>query len=322
MEQKGFFERIKEKFTMSLFFYLVLIATVVILTLFPVVFDLKHADWEKIISNCIISLILVLLTFSFQSITKRNNEEKDEKSELFIARKHHIAKIKEIQNLSLSRVHEIYVNEKNKELKQQYIEQVFHSYEIPIQLYDCDAELVEKAHDQHKISNEQYNIIKKMRKGDFEVDFYKLQDLTCSVILNNSKNTNKSQQSEIIASELTSKVLFILISSFLWGTLVYQATDGGIPIQSWLDLCSRLLTTISGIWAGEVCGKALINDDIRLYNKFYNFNNQFLQDFKMKIWQPDDSLINQDIIKELTEQSTEQIIEISEEEFNKIHNEE
>ena len=152
MEQKNFWQRVKEKFTMSLFFYLILIATVVILTIFPVVFDLEHADWDKIISNCIISLILVLLTFSFQSITKRNNEEKDETSELYIARKHHIAKIKEIQNLSLSRIHEIYVNEKNDEAKKQYVEQVFHSYEIPIQLYDCDLDLVEKAHTTHKIT--------------------------------------------------------------------------------------------------------------------------------------------------------------------------
>ena len=131
-ENKTFWQRLKEKFTMSLFFYLILIGVVVVLTLFPVVFDWENADWNKIISNCIISLILVLLTFLYQSTTTRSNAEKTEGTELFEARKNHISKIKEIQNLSLSKLHEIYVDEKNKELRTQYIHQVFHSFEIPI----------------------------------------------------------------------------------------------------------------------------------------------------------------------------------------------
>lgn len=318
MEKKTFWQRIKDKFTMSLLFYIILIAVVVVLTLFPVVFDLEHANWNKIFSNCIISLILVLLTFSYQSTTKRNNAEKDEESELYKSRLKHIDKIYEIQKLSLSKFHELYVNDKNEEMKQQYIQQVFHSYEIPIELYSCDRKLVDVALSNNKINKEQYNIIVKMRKGKFEIDYYELQDLTCSVILNKTKNTNKSQQTDIITSELTSKVLLIVISSFLMGTLVQESFENGITIQSWIDLCSRLLTTISGIWAGDTCGKLLIKDDIRLLNKFYNFNSQFLQDFKTKIWQPKEDLIDKDIIKELQELSNDEYIEVTEDELKKL----
>lgn len=320
--KKTFWQKVKDKFTLSVLFYLILIAVIVLLTLFPVVFDLEHANWNKIISNCIVSLILVLLTFSYQSTTKRNNAEKDEESELNQIRKKHIDKIHEIQNLSLSRIHELYVDEKNEELKQQYINQVFHSYEIPIELYSCDKSLLKVALENQKITDEQFKIINKIRKGKFEIDKFKLQDLTCGVILNRTKNTNQSQQNEIITTELASKVLVIIITSFLWGTLAQDTFNGGITAQSWIDLSGRLLTTISGIWAGDTCGKLLIKDDVRLLNKFYNFNNQFLQEFKTKIWQPDPSKISKDIIKELQELSTDEFIEISEDELQKITTEE
>ena len=318
MKQKTFWQKLKDKLTISVLFYILLIGVVVILTLFPVIFDLEHANWNKIISNCIISLILVLLTFSYQSTSVKSNAEKDEESELTTIKNNHIKKIKEIQNLSLSKLHEIYVNEKNEEIKQEYINQVFHSYEIPIELYSCEKSLVDVALKNQKITAEQYDIIRKMRKGKFEVDYYNLQDLTCSVILNKSKNTNKSQQNEIIITELSSKVLLIIITSFLWGTLVPSSFEAGITAQSWIDLGGRLLTTISGIWCGNVCGKMMVKDDIRLYNKFFNFNNQFLQDFKTKIWQPKDNVIDVDIIQELHNLANDEFIEVDEDVLNKI----
>lgn len=318
MKQKTFWQKLKDKLTISVLFYILLIGVVVILTLFPVIFDLEHANWNKIISNCIISLILVLLTFSYQSTSVKSNAEKDEESELTTTKNNHIKKIKEIQNLSLSKLHEIYVNEKNEEIKQEYINQVFHSYEIPIELYSCEKSLVDVALKNQKITAEQYDIIRKMRKGKFEVDYYNLQDLTCSVILNKSKNTNKSQQNEIIITELSSKVLLIIITSFLWGTLVPSSFEAGITAQSWIDLGGRLLTTISGIWCGNVCGKMMVKDDIRLYNKFFNFNNQFLQDFKTKIWQPKNNIIDVDIIQELHNLANDEFIEVDEDVLNKI----
>lgn len=318
MKNKTFWQKLKDKLTISVLFYILLIGVVVILTLFPVIFDLEHADWNKIISNCIISLILVLLTFSYQSTSVKSNAEKDEESELTTTKNNHIKKIKEIQNLSLSKLHEIYVNEKNEEIKQEYINQVFHSYEIPIELYSCEKSLVDVALKNQKITAEQYDIIRKMRKGKFEVDYYNLQDLTCSVILNKSKNTNKSQQNEIIITELSSKVLLIIITSFLWGTLVPSSFEAGITAQSWIDLGGRLITTISGIWCGNVCGKMMVKDDIRLYNKFFNFNNQFLQDFKTKIWQPKDNIIDVDIIQELHNLANDEFIEVDEDVLNKI----
>ena len=318
MKQKTFWQKLKDKLTISVLFYILLIGVVVILTLFPVIFDLEHANWNKIISNCIISLILVLLTFSYQSTSVKSNAEKDEESELTTTKNNHIKKIKEIQNLSLSKLHEIYVNEKNEEIKQEYIKQVFHSYEIPIELYDCEKSLLDVALKNNKINEEQYDIIRKMRKGKFEVDYYNLQDLTCSVILNKSKNTNKSQQNEIIITELSSKVLLIIITSFLWGTLVPSSFEAGITAQSWIDLGGRLITTISGIWCGNVCGKMMVKDDIRLYNKFFNFNNQFLQDFKTKIWQPKKNIIDVDIIQELHNLANDEFIEVDEDVLNKI----
>ena len=318
MKQKTFWQKLKDKLTISVLFYILLIGVVVILTLFPVIFDIEHANWNKIISNCIISLILVLLTFSYQSTSVKSNAEKDEESELTTTKNNHIKKIKEIQNLSLSKLHEIYVNEKNEEIKQEYINQVFHSYEIPIELYDCEKSLLDVALKNNKINEEQYDIIRKMRKGKFEVDYYNLQDLTCSVILNKSKNTNKSQQNEIIITELSSKVLLIIITSFLWGTLVPSSFEAGITAQSWIDLGGRLITTISGIWCGNVCGKMMVKDDIRLYNKFFNFNNQFLQDFKTKIWQPKDNIIDVDIIQELHNLANDEFIEVDEDVLNKI----
>ena len=59
MKQKTFWQKLKDKLTISVLFYILLIGVVVILTLFPVIFDIEHANWNKIISNCIISLILV-----------------------------------------------------------------------------------------------------------------------------------------------------------------------------------------------------------------------------------------------------------------------
>lgn len=318
MKQKTFWQKLKDKLTISVLFYILLIGVVVILTLFPVIFDLEHADWNKIISNCIISLILVLLTFSYQSTSVKSNAEKDEESELTTTKNNHIKKIKEIQNLSLSKLHEIYVKEKNEEIKIEYIKQIFHSYEIPIELYSCEKSLVDVALKNQKITAEQYDIIRKMRKGKFEVDYYNLQDLTCSVILNKSKNTNKSQQNEIIITELSSKVLLIIITSFLWGTLVPSSFEAGITAQSWIDLGGRLITTISGIWCGNVCGKMMVKDDIRLYNKFFNFNNQFLQDFKTKIWQPKENIIDVDIIQELHNLANDEFIEVDEDVLNKI----
>lgn len=321
MKEKTFWQKVKNKITISSLFYILLIGVVVILTLFPVIFDLEHADWNKIISNCIISLILVLLTFSYQSTSVKTNAEKDEESELNVIKNNHINKIKEIQNLSLSKLHELYVKEKNEDIKFEYIKQIFHSFEIPIELYNCDKNLIDVALKNNKINKEQFEIIRKMRKGKFEVDYYDLQDLTCSVILNKSRNTNKSQQNEIILTELSSKVLLIIITSFLWGTLVPSSFEAGITAQSWIDLGGRLLTTMSGIWCGQVCGKMMVKDDIRLYNKFFNFNTQFLQDFKSKIWQPKDNIIDVDIIKELHNLANDEFIEIDESLLNNLKKE-
>ena len=168
---------------------------------------------------------------------------------------------------------------------------------------------------------EQFDIIIKIRKGQFDVDYYDLQDLTCSVILNQSKNTNKSQQNDIILSQLTSKVLMIIITSFLFGTLAQESFESGITPQSWIDLVGRLLTIISGIWCGETCGQMLVNDDIRLLNKFYNFNSQFLQDFKNKIWIPKEETISKNIIQELQRLSADEYIEVDEELLNNLKKE-
>ena len=317
---KSFWARLKEKFTISILFYLVLIGIVAITTLFPVVFDFENANWNKIYSNAIISLVLVLLTFTYQMTNRKKKAENDKESDLFKAQKNHVDKIHEIQNQQLSRCHELYVEEQNQNIKMEYVRQVFHSYEIDIALYDCESQLVDKALEMKKINREQYSIIKKIRKNDFEVDYYNLQELTCAVILNKSSNTNKSLQNEIILGEITSKVLLIIITSFLWGTLVSDSFEGGIKPQSWIDLAGRLITTISGIWCGDTCGRLLINDDIRLYNKFYNFNNQFLQNFKTGIWKPKEELINKSIVDELLKMSQDEYIEVDEDDYNQLIN--
>lgn len=325
---KSFIQKLKQRFSVSTLFYIVLFGIVIITTLFPVFFDLEHANWKKIISTMIIGTILILLSFTYQTERTKKLLENDEDGDYQKSKNIFINKNKEIQERRLSKLQKLYVDEQNEKIKKEYIQNVLQHYEIDEQCYSLDFPDLKLLLQENKITKKQFKIIKALKCNDFETDYYNFQDLTCTFIIEKGKNTNKSQQNSIIMSEAVYKIILLIVATFMWGTLVPDAVDGGITPQSWIDLGGRLINLCGGIFCGSNCGRLLVKDEIRLLDKFYNFNSLFLQEFQNGTWQPDDKIITRSIVDDLREikeekqnnenvdDSESEIIEISEEELS------
>lgn len=334
---KKIIDKIKSVFSLSMLLKVIIIALIVITRLFPALFDPEHANWKKVIFNFIFALIIFMGSFISQLLAARKRET--EKESYTTARADHIGQIRTIQKRSLSHMHKMYVQDENDKNKLQYVRDVFAQYEIDIRLYTEDLSLVKLALKKGEIDKEQYSVIQLCRKGKIEYDKYEVGDLMSTQILKKGSNRNKSQQGVITASNLLSKMSFMLAFSILIGMFVWdkELQEEGIKNgQAWLDLGSNLITFAGGLWTGTETAREVAEDDIRLFNVYFNFNCKFVQDFDNGIWKPKESEISDDLIERLKKyQSEEQttpdeaeneqdedigVIEISEEELEALKN--
>lgn len=321
-------KKIKDAFNISLLSKLIIIVVIVVTTLFPTLFDPEHADWKKVLSNFVLSLVIMLASFIAQMIASRKRES--EKDTYTVPFNNHKSKIKEIQNRSLSHIHQLYVKDMNHKALIDTIKEIFQQFEIDFKLYEADFKDVKLALKKGLIDKEQYSVVKLCRSGKINFDGYDYRDLTSTQILKNKVNRHKSQSASITASNIMSKMSFMLAFAIIWGMFVYDETSQtGVSPQAWIDLCSRLVTFGSGLWCGEINGRQIVEDDIRLFDDFFNFNSKFIQDFDLGIWKPSEE-VNEDIISKLRrlqdeeehhpniEESTdEEVIEMTPEQYEK-----
>lgn len=293
-----FVQKLKSLFTLSIVIDIALIAVIIITTLFPTLFDPEHADWKTVFSNFILSIIIALLSFTSRLAKSKINESNKEK--YTTARNNHIGQVRKIQERQLSKSQELYVKDYNKKSLIEYAKEVFNQYEIPFELYTCDISLVKTALNKGVIDKNQYSVIKLCRRGKLRYTKYNIRDLTSTQILKNKTNSTESQQVGIVVTNLLSKISWMLAGVILIGTFVPDAmSEGGVTAQSWINLASRILTYVGGLYCGDQTGKEIIEDDIRLYDLYYNFNCQFLQDFDLGVWKPSEEEIKEDIITKL-----------------------
>lgn len=305
---KEAFNKFKEFFSISTLAKILVLALIVITTLFPSLFDPQNADWKKVIYSFILNLIIFMGAFISQLIASKKREM--EKARYIESNKKHIDEIHLIQNRKLSHFHKLYVQDENEKNKIEYIQDVFTQFEIDMKFYTMELSLVKTAIKNNIITKEQYSVIQLCRKGKIDFDKYDVRDLTTTQILKKGKNSNKSQQATITASNLLGKISWILAFAIIWGMFVFDNANEGVSDQAWIDLGSRLMTFAGGIITGEVTGKECVNDDIRLFDKFFNFNCKFIQDFELGIWKPKKEDINEDLIDRLKKlQSNIEIID-------------
>lgn len=295
---KKFIERIKNAVTMNIFIDICIIAIVVISTLFPTLFDPEHADWKNVLSNFILSVIIMLLAFISQMNSSRTINMKKESYK--VSRDAHINKIRDIQEKQLSKMQKLYVDDYNKKSLEEYVKSLFNEYEIPFELYSCKIEIVKLALKKGEIDKNQYSVIKLCRKGKVQYNKFDIKDLISTNIIKKQTNSNKSQQSEIVLGNLLSKLSWMLAFAILLGTMIPNESNMGISNQAWINLASRMLSFVGGMWCGGSTGKEIVEDDIRLFDLFYNFNCQFVQDFENGIWKPREEDINENVVERLT----------------------
>lgn len=294
-----FVKRVKDIFSLSFLAKILVVALIVITTLFPSLFDPEHADWKKVLFNLVLSTIIMLGAFISQLLAARKRET--EKKSYTDAQDRHVAAIRDIQKKQYSHIHKLYVKDENEKNKLSYIQDAFTQFEIDIKYYKMEQSLVKTALKNGLIDKEQYSVIQLCKKGNIEYDKYDVRDLTATQLLKKYKNTNKSQQAIITASNLMSKMSFMLAFAVIWGMFAYdQASQGGGPQgQAWIDLGARLITFAGGLYTGDVTAREVAEDDIRLFDKFYNFNCKFIQDFENGIWKPQENAVEEDIVERL-----------------------
>lgn len=310
-KSQAFANKIKNLFTLSTLAKILVVALIVIFTLFSSLFDPSQADWKKVLSNFILSVVILMGAFISQLSSTRNKEM--EKENYITSRDNHINQVHAIQHKQLSHMHKLYVKDENEKNKLAYIQDVFTQYEIEIAYYTMELKLVKTALSKGIIDKEQYSVIQICRKGKIAYDKYDVRDLTTTQILKKGTNSNKSQQGAITASNLLGKMSWMLAFSIIWAMFVWdEASQQGINGQAWIDLGSRLFTFAGGLWTGAVTAKEIIEDDIRLFDKFYNFNCKFVQDFENGIWKPAETEIHEDIVEHLKKLSEAEEIAASE----------
>lgn len=314
----------KNRYLISALFYSIIVVFVVIVSLIPYVFDLEHANWNKVFANFIIQVILILITFSYQSVVSRTANIQDPQSDYSIAKVEFVASVKNIQNKTYTRLHELYVKNYNENLLNEHIKELLHTYELEESFLTCDKKVIETAFNEKKINSKQLKIIEKCRKRKFNLSYYNVKDLTCSVTLETTKNTNKSQKTSITMEVLLSRVLWLLVCSFLFATVAPEAIQNGITLENISNMIFRLIAVGSGILTGYTCSQMLVKDDIRLFNNFTNFNIKFIQELENKTWIPKDDEIKKSIVEEIinrnnNEQDSDEIIEISEDDLKKLN---
>ena len=142
----------KNRIIISTLFYLLIIVFVVITSLLPYIFDLEHTDWRKVSANFIIQVILILITFSYQSVVSKTANANDKNSEFCVAKNEFIFSVKNIQEKSFTRLHELYINDYNEKLINDHIKYLFHAYEIEDSFLTCKKEIVFTAYNEKKIT--------------------------------------------------------------------------------------------------------------------------------------------------------------------------
>ena len=317
----------KNKILISALFYLLIVVFVVVISLIPYIFDLEHANWNKVFANFIIQVILILITFSYQCVVSHTANVQDTTSEFNLAKAEFIASVKEIQNKSFTKLHELYVKDYNEKLIEEHINYLMHAYELDKLFLTCDKSVIFTAYKEKKITSKQFSIINKCRKKKFKLPFYNVKSLTCSVSLDSTKNTNKSQKTAITIQVLLSRVLWIFTCSFFLATFSFDTLTSGITMENISNMIIRLLAVASGVLTGYSCAQMLIKDDIRLYNNFSNFNIKCVQEIINKTWIPKQEDVKLSIVEEIInrnnkENTSEEIIEISEDDLKKINQKE
>jgi hypothetical protein len=279
--------KLKALFTTPTLIKIVVIVLIVVFTLFPALFDPVNADWRKVFANFVLTMVIFLASFIAQNTASRTKHVEDAKYK--DSEKRHIDEIREIQNKKLSKFHQIYVKYYNKNSKDNYIHDIFNKYEIPMEYYKQDFKIIKRAFKDKKLTAEQVYVIKKINRDEFEYDCYEYKFLTSTQILKKNVNTNKSLQANITWSNLLSKISMMMAFSIIAGMLVWdkQAAEDGIKNgQVWIDLVTRIITLGGGVWTGEFNGAQVCSDDIRLYDKFYDFNKMFVDDVEKYGWKP------------------------------------
>lgn len=304
---KSIINKFRDFISISTFVKIVVILIIVVGTLLPSLFDPENADWKKVGFNFILSLLIAMGAFISQMVASKNKAMK--KEEYKESKKNHVDQIKEIRRKKLSHIHGLYVKDENKKNKLEYVTEAFSQFEIPIDYYTMDQELVKVALRKNQITKEQYSVIKICRTGKIQYDRYDVGDLTTTQILKKGRNSNKSQQASITASNLIGKISWMLAFSIIWGMFVWDESKGMASLsngQAWIDLGGRLFTFGGGLYCGDHTGKEIIADEIRLFDKFYNFNCKFVQDFETGIWKPSEEAVSENIVDYLMKLQAEE----------------
>jgi hypothetical protein len=325
-----FTQKIKDIFNVSLLSKLLIVVLIVISTLFPSLFDPEHANWKEALSNLVLNIVITYGAFISQYISSRAKyQAKDKYKE---SSKKHIDQIHLIQEKQLSTAHQCYVKDTNEKNRIDRVKDIFMQYEIPFELFEAEPKLIKTALSNNIINKEQLSIIRLCRRGKFDYDKYDVRDLTATQVLKKYKNSNKSQQAVITASNILGKTSFLIAFAIIFAMFTWDSTKAsGIDGQSWINLSSRLFTFVGGLWTGDTTGREIVEDDIRLFDKFYNFNSKFVQDFELGIYKPKEEDMANNIIERLKalnqaenkeiEEDTYDTIELTEEEYNKMKQE-
>ena len=296
----NFKKKLQDFFSVSTFAKLIVIAIIVITTIAPSLFDPEHANWEKVLSSFILSIVIIMCSFiSQRAAAKKRGYEKDDYK---ASRKRHEDEYHLIQDRQLSHFHNLYVKDKNEKSKIERVKEIFATYEIPFDLFNCSLKDLKTAFSKGLVNKEQYSVIRLCRQGKIEYDKYDVRDLTTSRIIKKYRNSNKSQESEITWGNLLSKISWILALSIIWGMFVWDkaaAEEGFKNGQAWLDLASRLFTFVGGLYTGEVTGREICADDIRLYDRYFNFNSTFIQEFDNSLWKPSEEELEENILEKI-----------------------
>lgn len=338
-----YIKKFRDIFTVSTLAKFLTIAIIVITTLLPNLFDPENADWKKILTSFILSIVIVLASFVAQMSSTRKKEM--EKDDYINSKNNHIDKIREIQKKQLSHYHRLYVRDENEKNYIEKVKDVFQQFEIDFQYYELGYAELKIALREKMIDKEQYSIIKLCKSARISFDKYDVRDLTSTQVLKKGRNSNESQQAVIVASNLLSKVSYMVAIGVIWGMFVYDETTGGkgVTPQAWLDLVSRLITFGGGLWCGKTTGEEIVADDIRLFDRFFNFNSKFVQEVESGIWKPTDDIKNINVLEHIrqiqnkekeeaehreaasvlvNEDDDEEIVELTEEEYLKLKSEE
>ena len=335
-------ENFKKRFSLSSLFYSSLIVLVIITSLIPIAFDPSRIQDKKFQANLILNIALTILTYIVSIMDFSNKARIKESFIQFVEKLSHLDK--KITEKALSFIFKNFVNESNKEKKEEYILSEFEKNLIPKRFITADINIINKALEEKIITREQYDIIVKCKSNKFHVVQYEVRNMRTYKDYGKSADSVDSNRNSIVLWGIIPKIIYIIVISVLFTSFVKDMNDTNSidKFDTVLTLVMRLFNIISAIWLGYVQSGSLINDEIRIMEIKIAFIEDFFSRYETGQWKPSIDIeesvqekLNQidleyrakngGLFNNITEEEQEikddensEIIEVSEEEYNKI----